>query len=112
VEIYSIPEITEQIRHRINNGTFFVWEDDIPVSQAENGRNTMNGAVVTHLYTPPHYRGSGYATACVATLSQQLLNRGHRFCILADDAKNAVADIMYRKIGYKSVSVVEEFRFD
>jgi len=78
---------------------------------AVSGRNTQNGAVVTNVYTPPHYRGKGYATSVVAQLSKDLLERGNKFCCLFADALNPISCGVYRKIGYKDVCVYDEIKF-
>jgi predicted GNAT family acetyltransferase len=112
VEFYDIPTTTQQLRRHIGKDTFYIWEDGHPVSQAVNGRNTVNGAVVNYVYTPPHYRNKGYAAACVATLSQLLLDRGNKFCALFADAENPISNGIYRKIGYRDVCIYDALRFD
>jgi predicted GNAT family acetyltransferase len=112
MEALDIPAITAQNRQQIGGGLYYIWEDGIPVSQAVNGRNTVNGAVVNYVYTPPHYRNKGYAAACVASLSQQLLDRGHQFCALFADTENPISCGIYRKIGYRDICIYDELRFD
>jgi predicted GNAT family acetyltransferase len=74
----GIPELTQRIRQQLGKDTRFVWEDGQPVSQAAFGHATPNGAVINAVYTPPHYRGRGYAASCVAELSQLLLDHGFK----------------------------------
>lgn len=112
VEFYDIPIHTEQLRARLDNGTHYIWEDGFPVSQAVHSRSTLHGAVVSSVYTPPHYRGRGYATACVAHLSGLLLERGNKFCALFADAANPISNGIYNKIGYRDVCVFEELKFE
>jgi predicted GNAT family acetyltransferase len=111
-QVFDIPTTTTNIRRHIGKDTFYIWEDGVPVSQAVNGRNTINGAVVTYVYTPPLYRGRGYASSCVATLTQMLLDRGHKFCALFADAENPISNGIYRKIGYRDVCIYDELKFD
>ncbi len=63
------------------------------------GGTTVNGIRVNAVYTPPKYRGKGYATSCVARMSQKLLNQ-HKYCFLFTNLANPVSNHIYRKIGY------------
>ena len=110
-EVFDIPANIEKMRKRVGKDIHFIWEDGHPVSQAAHGRNTKNGAVVNSVYTPPHYRGKGYASSLVASLSQALLEKDFRFCCLFADASNPVSCGIYRKIGYYDVCVFNEIRF-
>src|SRR5712692_5892869 len=58
----------------------FVWDDAEAVSMACWQGPTPNGVRLGFVYTPPRLRGRGYARACVAALSQQLLDAGRKFC--------------------------------
>jgi len=109
IETYSIGE--EEKRIKLHTGTHFVWQDFIPMSQAGTERKTINGAGVGYVYTPPFYRGMGYATALVAELSQLLLDRGNKFCFLFADANNPISCGIYRKIGYVDRCVTEQLDF-
>lgn len=107
----DIPGAVEKVKRSLDTKTLYIWEDDIPVSQAAMGRRTLNGAVVNAVYTPPHYRGKGYATSCVASLSQRLLDSGYKFCSLFTDLANPVSNSIYMKIGYKPVCDYDEYKF-
>ena len=109
---FSIPENTKRLRTRLGKDTHYIWEDSFPVSQAVHGRDTPNGAVINGVYTPPHYRGRGYATSIVAALSSTLLERGKSFCCLVADSDNPVSCGIYRKLGYYDVCTLEDIRFD
>ena len=110
--VFSLPENVERIRTRLGKDTHYIWENGAPVSQAVHGRDTPNGAVINWVYTPPHFRGKGYATSVVAELSRDLLDRGKRFCCLFADADNPVSCELYHKLGYYDVCAFEEIRFD
>jgi len=109
--VFSIQDITERLKTRIAKGTHFIWEDGNPVSQAVHGRDTPNGALINGVYTPPHYRGRGYASSVVAELSNSLLERGKGFCCLFADAGNPVSSGLYRKMGYYPICEMEDIRF-
>ena len=90
----------------------FLWHDDgQPVSMAGYAGPTPNGMRVTAVYTPPALRGRGYASACVAALSQLLLDSGRRHCFLFTDLSNPTSNRIYQRIGYQPVIDVDEYRF-
>jgi predicted GNAT family acetyltransferase len=64
---------------------------------------TQNSSRIGPVYTPPEYRKKGYASACVATLSQQLLNQGYQACYLYTDLANPTSNHIYKTIGYQPV---------
>ncbi len=96
---------------QLNNGTLFVWEDHGIVSMAAKSRETINGAVVSFVYTPPEKRQRGYATALVARLSEYLLTQGYQFCALFTDLANPTSNAIYQKIGYYPVMDFDRYEF-
>lgn len=108
----TIKENTDRIRTRIGKDIHFIWEDTVPVSQAVHGRDTPNGAIINWVYTPPRYRGNGYATSVVAALVDSLLNNGKSFCCLFADAENPASRGVYRKLGFYDVCIFEDIRFE
>jgi len=89
-----------------------IWEDDErPVSMAGLSGITPNGGRVSMVYTPPEHRGKGYASACVAALSQQLLDDGYQFCFLYTDLSNPTSNSIYQKIGYRPVGDFSVYSF-
>ena len=109
---FSLPENEERIRTRLGKDSHFIWEDRLPVAQAVYGRETPNGAVINWVYTPPQYRGRGYATSVVAELTKSLLDRGKSFCCLYADADNPASRRVYQKLGYYDVCEFEQIQFD
>ena len=91
----------------------YLWEDGgAPVSFAAYGNPTAHGIRIGPVYTPPEHRGRGYASACVATLSQHLLESGRSFCYLFTDLANPTSNAIYQKIGYNSVNDVDVYEFE
>ncbi len=89
-----------------------IWEvDGLPVSMAGYMGSTPNGMRIGAVYTPPEYRKKGYASACVAHLSQNILNMGKQFCFLFTDLDNPTSNRIYQDIGYQPISDVDEYRF-
>ena len=101
-------------RQKMQNGDLFLWQNEAGelVSMAAKARPTRWGITVSLVYTPADLRGHGYATACVATLSQQLLNDGYQFCTLFTDLGNPVSNHIYEKIGYTAVADFHEYFFE
>jgi uncharacterized protein len=83
--------------------TVYVWEDSRPVSFACGGRSRLTMGRIGPVYTPPEYRRNGYATACVAHLSQRLLDQGCQHCYLFTDIANPTSNHIYQAIGYRPV---------
>jgi uncharacterized protein len=100
-----------EIARRTALGRVFVWCDPEPVSMAGWAGPTPNGARVNFVYTPPPFRGRGYASACVAALSQGLLDSGRRFTCLFTDLGNPTSNRIYQAIGYRAVSDFRHVRF-
>jgi predicted GNAT family acetyltransferase len=89
----------------------YLWENEEPVSIAGRSRPSPNGATVNYVYTPPEHRNKGYASVCVATLSQLLLDEGYRYCFLFTDLANPTSNRIYNAIGYEPVCDVDEYEF-
>jgi uncharacterized protein len=87
-----------------------VWEDGgRPVSMAGFTGPTPNGITVLAVYTPPELRGHGYASACVASLTERLL-RDRSCCFLTTDATNPTSNRIYERMGYVQVGEAEVHR--
>lgn len=93
----------ESIRRFMKTGKLAVWNDGGLVSMTGSSRGTPNGATVSAVYTLPEFRGNGYASGCVAALSQSLLDDGNRFCTLYTDLSNPTSNKIYQNVGYRPV---------
>jgi uncharacterized protein len=94
----------ESVERSIAEGSIYLWEDgERPVSLAGKGRRTPRGTSVGPVYTPPDERRRGYAGACVAALSQIILDEGKEFCTLFTDLTNPTSNSIYQKIGYRPI---------
>lgn len=91
---------------------FWVWEVERAVrSMSSHGSPTPNGIRIGPVFTPPEYRGRGYATALVAEQSTRLLESGRTFCFLYTDLANPTSNAIYRRIGYRQLADSAEYRF-
>ena len=105
------PPLAGVVERLIARGSLLLWEDGEPASMAAAMAPTPSGIRVSHVYTPPARRGRGYASACVAALSQAQLDAGRRFCFLYADAANATSTALYRRIGYRLVAEALDVEF-
>jgi predicted GNAT family acetyltransferase len=108
----DLAESREVARYKINDQDLYLWQDGQPVSVAGQSRPTTNGICISLVYTPPELRGRGYATACVASLSQLLLDSGRKFCVLFTDLANPTSNHIYQTIGYRPLCDFTEYIFD
>ena len=97
----------------ITNQTLYLWElhREI-VSMAAAGRRTRSGIAINLVYTPKGLRRHGYATSCVAELSQRLLDLGYQFCTLFADLANPISNSIYQKIGYQPIGDYDSYLFN
>ncbi|MBE8999868.1 MULTISPECIES: GNAT family N-acetyltransferase [unclassified Nostoc] len=107
--------VSEDVEHQVDNrlkqqNTYF-WVDSTPVSIASSKQVLPTIGRINLAYTPPKYRRKGYATACVAALSQKLLDQGCRHCFLIADLANPTANHIYQAIGYRPLSDWHEYSF-
>jgi uncharacterized protein len=91
------------VRRWSDAGDLFLWDDGEPRCMTAIVRRTPNGAAVAGVYTPPALRGRGFASACVAAVSQGALDAGARFCFLYTDLSNPTSNAIYTRIGYRPV---------
>ena len=89
---------------------FYLWELDEPVSLVGHTGPTPTGMRIGPVYTPPVYRGRGYAGALVAAVSQHLLDAGRQRCFLYTDLANPTSNALYQRIGYRPVGDVDQYR--
>lgn len=108
-----IAEIVDTRISSVSPSGFWLWEvDGSSVSVSGHGGPTRSGIRIGPVYTPPEYRGSGYATALVADQSSALLADGYRFCFLYTDLANATSNEIYKRIGYIQVAESTHYAFN
>ncbi len=98
---------------KIYNGDMYVWKlaDGRIVSMAAKTRPVIHVISIGPVYTPPEYRGKGYASNCVAALSQQLLDKGWQACSLFADLANPISNGIYQKMGYRPLTEYHDYAF-
>jgi hypothetical protein len=105
------PDVRAMIERAIEGQALLVWDDGGAVSMCARSRPTPHGASINLVYTPPTLRGRGYASACVADLSQRILDSGKTFCALFTDLANPTSNAIYQRLGYRPLVDFREIRF-
>lgn len=109
----SIPHNAELYQYWVSSKKFYVLEDNgMPVSMAALTRELQTAAGVSFVYTPPYFRNRGYASSCVAQISQFALEKGFAKCALYTDLSNPTSNSIYQKIGYSAVCDSLMLRFE
>lgn len=96
------------IERWIERGSLFIWEDGEPKSITVAQSPTPHGVRVGYVYTPPESRGRGYASACVAAVSQRMLDSGSSYCVLYTDLSNPTSNAIYQRLGYYPIADVRD----
>jgi uncharacterized protein len=106
------PVAQDQIGPRIDAGLLFVWEvEDVAVSMAAVTAAQGEVSRVQYVYTPPELRNHGYASACVAALTERELGTAGRTCMLYTDLSNPTSNGIYQAVGYRHLGEAVELRF-
>lgn len=96
---------------RIAAGAVLLWEDGEPRSMAASVGRTPGGERIGYVYTPPEWRGRGYAAACTAALTRRILDAG-RSCFLYTDLANPTSNAIYQRLGYRPVCDAVDLLFE
>lgn len=108
-----LPDADATARHLIQDEAAVLWEDSgRPRSMAAVGGESPHSARIAFVFTPPEERGRGYATACVAALSDRLLARGVQDVVLFTDLTNPTSNAIYVRLGYRPVEDSTLWRFE
>jgi hypothetical protein len=95
----------------IPEGRYHLWEDGGPVSMLRSAPTTPTGERINAVYTPPEFRGCGYASSLTWAVSRLLLQSGKKFCFLFTDARNPTSNKIYQRIGYEKVCDFHSYAF-
>jgi predicted GNAT family acetyltransferase len=110
----GLPDSEAQVRRSVPQihalGRYRIWDDGDRVAYAGWSEAGEFDARIGPVYTQPHARHRGYATALVAALSRELLDAGRRRLFLTTDVANPTSNAIYARIGYRPVS--DYFHFD
>ncbi|MEV6522949.1 GNAT family N-acetyltransferase [Longispora sp. NPDC051575] len=108
----DVSQVPAMVDRHLDAGEVWLWEDgDGPVSMLWVDPPLLGVAKVSGVYTPPGSRGRGYASGCVAAVSQRILDDG-AVCSLYTDVANPTSNKIYQAIGYVPVHDLRVWRFD
>ena len=112
-EFVSDEEALTWAQMGIDIGAVYLWEllDRTIVSLVGTTRPLSHVISIAPVYTPPEQRGRGYASRCVAALSQHLLDCGWERCCLFTDLANPISNSIYQQLGYQPVYDFNEYEF-
>ncbi len=101
----GLPDSPERIGKtmatRVERGDFWIWEDGAPVAIVGFNDAAPGFARIAPVYTLPDRRRRGYATALVAALARDLLQRGKSRLFLTTDVANPTSNTVYARIGFR-----------
>jgi predicted GNAT family acetyltransferase len=91
------------------SGRAWLWiaREGTPVALAVNPRRVGGWHAVGPVYTPPEYRGRGYATGLVASVTEAALAGGAKGCTLFTNLANATSNRIYERIGYNRIGTYD-----
>jgi len=95
-----------------NSRRLMLWEvEELQSRWRDISGPTPNGIRVA--WSTRHLRigCKGFAGACVAALSQKLLDDGRKYCFLYTDLGNPISNHVYQKIGYEPVTDATVYSF-
>ncbi|MDR2994172.1 MAG: GNAT family N-acetyltransferase [Bacillus cereus] len=106
VKLPTTKEEVKQTAHTLitNNRLFGLEVDGKLVSVAAKTRPTTNNITVNFVYTSKEARKKGYASNCVAALSQRMLDEGYKTTTLYTDLANPTSNKIYQEIGYEQIA--------
>lgn len=111
--MHTTPINSERIiDSNLSENSLYIWQDVVPVSMACGKGLPPNGGRIGPVYTPANYRRKGYASSCVAALSQNLLDQGCQACFLFTDKDNPTSNHIYQTIGYQPICDWHEYSFN
>ncbi|MFD3702663.1 GNAT family N-acetyltransferase [Nocardia sp. NPDC058658] len=91
------------VRKRIEAGTTWLWEHDAtPVTLVARHAAVFGWARIGPVYTPPRFRGNGFASALTATVASRIRAEGADACLFTDLA-NPTSNKIYQRIGFEPV---------
>jgi uncharacterized protein len=99
---------------RIARGEMYLWVvGGRPVATVAFVPTTPAGDAgrINAVFTLEEERGKGYASACVAALSQRLLDQGWRYCLIFADRGNAITNRIYSRLGYREIAAFATIGF-
>ena len=91
-------EAASRIKHQ---RVYICCHNDQPVAMSCVGRVLERGVAISSVYTPPEFRGHGYAGAATAAIVREAFSRGFEYTYLFTDDGNPASQRCYARIGFR-----------
>ena len=95
-------DVSEFMLRKLSEGDLYVWDNSGAKTILSLSGRAGKGVRISGVYTPPEFRGSGYASAAVAALSHAKLSNGRDFVVLNVTDGNP-AEELYQRLGYRLI---------
>ena len=105
IEKPATLDIEEFFIRKLENGHAYFWFDEVPRSVLTISGVNCSGVRISSVYTPPEYRGRGYASSLVAEATTRLLGQEKLFVTLSTETGDPVSKL-YERLGYAIVGEV------
>lgn len=112
IEMFQQPlsdRVKQTVEWDILSGDLFVWDKNKPVSIARITRFVRSNGYIGRVFTAKEERNKGYGCACVAGVTNHVLQQPGAQCGLFVDETNKQAQSIYKKIGYEPVVLLSKF---
>ncbi|WP_200797462.1 GNAT family N-acetyltransferase [Streptoalloteichus hindustanus] len=107
----SVPAVA--VDYRVSYGGLLLWEaDGVVRSMAAVSRPVAGTSRIGPVYTPPEFRGRGYAGAVTAAASVATREAGARDVLLFADQANPTSNRLYQRLGFRPVADYLMVAFD
>ncbi|TKD72521.1 GNAT family N-acetyltransferase [Pseudalkalibacillus hwajinpoensis] len=103
IDEFESGETVEEKRRNQEKGvsrTYYIEQDDKPVSAASTAAENSESAMVVGVCTLADYKRKGYATQCTSKLCYDVLSEGKVLCLFYD---NPEAGAIYKRIGFRDI---------
>lgn len=104
-------DVSDFFLRKRSDGDLYIWDQNGARTILTLSGGTDKSIRISAVYTPPEFRGRGYASAAVAELSQTELNKGREFVVLfvIDGSPSAR---LYQRLGYRLIGSRDCFLID
>ena len=93
-----------RVEEECRDGFTFVWREGSTLRfRASLSARTADAAQISGVYTPPEWRGRGFATRGVAELCRRVFDQSRAACLFVNDF-NRPALAVYHKLGFVSLA--------
>jgi ribosomal protein S18 acetylase RimI-like enzyme len=97
-------------QRRVDAGELWLWTDPEPVSMMRISSTGAGGFRIRAVFTPASRRNRGYASSLLSHAILAALRPPDAPCFLDTSAANTVANRIYRKLGFRQVGEVAQFK--